>query len=419
MFIVKQKEVTLRFGAQQSVHWMMVGLLIPVITLIFQSKGLNLQQIGFVMAVWIGSTTLLEIPLGSLADTYGRRRTYLVSLLLNSLGCFVLYLANEVTFVLLAAALLGASRAVYSGTLDAWFYDAFHQAQGKQTYHSVLAKINVAVTIGLAVGSLIGGWLPDIAFNSPNIFSSIYDINLLGACIANISLIVITLMLIDDRRQQRNTQPKQVRENAFQLCTQALKVCWKHDVLSRLMQATVVFGMVLSSVENYWQPYLADILRETSSGVIAFGVISALYFIMSAVSSLISVPLLRVFSGSHKTLMFATRALAGVCFIFLAYTAHLVSFTLCYLLFFFLLTVGNNSESVLLHENTEEKMRSTMLSISSFMVTCGGVLASLVFGVIAERFGISASWIISGALLVLSSVVFIFVSERRDFKTTS
>ncbi len=335
MFIVKQKEVTLRFGAQQSVHWMVVGLLIPVITLIFQSKGLNLQQIGFVMAVWIGSTTLLEIPLGSLADTYGRRGTYLVSLLLNTLGCFVLYLANEVTFVLLAAALLGASRAVYSGTLDAWFYDVFHQAQGKQTYHSALAKINVAVTIGLAVGSLIGGWLPDIASNSANVFSSIYDINLLGACIANIGLIVITLMLIDDRRQQRNTQPKQARENAFQLCMQALKVCWKHDVLSRLMQATVVFGMVLSSVENYWQPYLADILRETSSGVIAFGVISALYFIMSAVSSLISVPVLRVFSGSHKTLMFATRALAGVCFIFLAYTAHLVSFTLCYLLFFF------------------------------------------------------------------------------------
>lgn len=418
MFIVKQKEVTLRFGAQQSVHWMMVGLLIPVITLIFQSKGLNLQQIGFVMAVWIGSTTLLEIPLGSLADTYGRRRTYLVSLLLNSLGCFVLYLANEVTFVFLAAALLGASRAVYSGTLDAWFYDAFHQAQGKQTYHSALAKINVAVTIGLAFGSLIGGWLPDIAFNLPNIFSSVYDINLLGACIANIGLIVSTLVLIDDRRQQRNTQPKQVRENAFQLCTQALKVCWKHEVLSRLMQATVVFGMVLSSVENYWQPYLADILRRTSSGVIAFGVISALYFIMSAVSSLISLPLLRIFSGSHKTLMFTTRALAGVCFIFLAYTAHLVSFTLCYLLFFFLLTVGNNSESVLLHENTEEKMRSTMLSISSFMVTCGGVLASLVFGVIAERFGISASWIISGALLVLSSVVFIFVSEKRGFKTT-
>lgn len=416
MFIVKQKEVTLRFGAQQSVHWMMVGLLIPVITLIFQSKGLNLQQIGFVMAAWIGSTTLLEIPLGSLADTYGRRGTYLVSLLLNSLGCFVLYLANEVTFVFLAAALLGASRAVYSGTLDAWFYDAFHQAQGKQTYHSALAKINVAVTIGLAVGSLIGGWLPDIASNSANVFSSIYDINLLGACIANIGLIVITLMLIDDRRPRRNTQPKQARENAFQLCTQALKVCWKHDVLSRLMQATVVFGMVLSSVENYWQPYLADILRETSSGVIAFGVISALYFIMSAVSSLISVPLLRVFSGSHKTLMFTTRALAGVCFIFLAYTAHLLSFTLCYLLFFFLLTVGNNSESVLLHENTKEKMRSTMLSISSFMVTCGGVLASLIFGVIAERFGISASWIINGALLVLSSVVFIFVSKRRELR---
>jgi hypothetical protein len=36
--------------------------------------------------------------------------------------------------------------------------------------------------------------------------------------------------------------------------------------------------------------------------------------------------------------------------------------------------------------------------------------------VIAERFGISARWIISGALLVFSSVVFIFVSEKRELR---
>lgn len=410
---MSQTETTLRFGIQQSIHWMIIGIMIPVITLIFQSKGLNLRDIGFVMAVWIGSTTVLEIPLGSLADTYGRRRTYLVSLLLNGLGCLALYLANDFTLVLLAVALLGSSRAVYSGTLDAWFYDAFHHAQGVQSYHSALAKINVAVTIGLAVGSLIGGWLPDIASNYSSELSSIYDFNILGVCIANITLIFITMLLIDSGSQQRNTQTKNARGNTIQHCIQALKVCMQHGTLSRLMQATLVYGMVLSSVENYWQPYLADILYGTPSGVIAFGIISALYFLMSAVSSLTSIPLIRVFGGSHKNLMFTTRALAGICFIFLAYTTHLLSFTLCYLVFFFLFTVGNNSESVLLHENTEEKMRSTMLSISSFMVTCGGVLASLIFGLIAERFGISTTWIISGAMLIVSSALFIFMPEKQ------
>ncbi|WP_041394319.1 hypothetical protein [Photobacterium profundum] len=52
------------------------------------------------MAVWVGSTAALEIP-------------------------------------------LGGARAIYSGTLDAWFYERFHKTEGELTYHQAISKINV------------------------------------------------------------------------------------------------------------------------------------------------------------------------------------------------------------------------------------------------------------------------------------
>ncbi|WP_224055762.1 hypothetical protein [Vibrio penaeicida] len=48
---MNKRELTIRFGIQQGLHWLIMGIMIPVITLIFQSRGLNLFDIGLVMAV--------------------------------------------------------------------------------------------------------------------------------------------------------------------------------------------------------------------------------------------------------------------------------------------------------------------------------------------------------------------------------
>ena len=432
---MNQEQLTLRFGVQQSLHWMAVGITIPILTLFFQSRGLSLADVGLVMAAWIGTTTLLEIPLGAVADSYGRRRTYLASLLINILGYVALYFAEDLSFILLAAMVLGAARAVYSGTLDAWFYDNFQRRQGKLSFHSALARVNVMVTMGLAVGALIGGELPDYAVSTSLKLASKYDLNIMLAAMANVLLIWVTLGLVDEKRQPNQektvmmvstaaiftdvsipiaiTAKMNYRSIKIMIASlQTLKASLHHDVLKRLLQTTFVFGMVLSSVENHWQPYLANILQGTSYGVTVFGIIAAIYFLMSATSSLLSVRLLCLFNGSHKRLMLTTRALAGVVFVMLAHTSHLMSFTLGYLTFFFLFSAGNNSESVLLNENTDANVRSTMLSISSFIVTIGGVIASLLFGMVSELYGIAVSWMICGGLLLVSSALFELIPEK-------
>lgn len=402
------------YAGHQGLHWSIIGIVIPVLVLIFQSRGLNLQEIGFVMAVWIGSTAALEIPLGGVADKYGRKNIYLLSLVVNAMGCLVLYFAeNSLLLILIAAFLFGSSRAIYSGTLDAWFYDKFHSINGNVSYHKAISIINVMVTIGLAFGSLLGGILPDYGISISLNFNTIYDLNIIAIGLANLFLFVITLIIIHEDKPQFNKHGEEESKNVIHHSLNVIRESFSHDVLKRIMQTTLVFGFVLSSVETYWQPYLSEVISHNNYGIIVFGIISGLYFFVAGIASLVSVPLVRIFNGSHKTLMFVTRTLSGLVFIMLAFTEDIYSFAACYLLFFFLFTSGNNSETILLNDNTDESQRSTMLSISSFIVTSGSVISSLFLGYISEKYGITLNWVICGILLMGSSLLFVFMPDKK------
>ncbi|AJR09219.1 hypothetical protein H744_2c2563 [Photobacterium gaetbulicola Gung47] len=411
-----------RYAIQQFIHWTIVGITIPVLILLFQARGFNLQDIGLVMAVWVGSTAVLEVPLGGVADRYGRKATYLGSLIVNILGCFALLYVTELVEMLFSAFMLGASRAIYSGTLDAWFYDAFQQCrqqcrQRKLTFHTAQSYVNMSVTIGLALGSLLGGWLPDYVVSTGAQWASIYDLNLVVVIVANTFLIAVTAVLIRDNKEQNKAVD--VKATNLSVSVQVLSEAFTHDVIKRLMQTTIVYGAVLSAVETFWQPYLMAIIQTTTSGpnessITLFGILAGLYFLMSALSSLFSIRLLAFCNGSHKTLMLATRILAGLVLIAMANSDETLSFTLSYLAFFFFFTLGNSSQSVLTHENTQPQHRSTMLSVSSLVVTCGAVVASLLFGFISEHYGISLSWLICGGALVVSSAWFVLIPDNHS-----
>ena len=422
-----RETLTRRYAIHQFIHWTIVGITIPVLVLLFQSRGLNLQEVGLVMAVWVGSTAVLEVPFGGIADKYGRKVTYLGSLIVNILGCGALFYASELVGLLVAAVMLGASRAIYSGTLDAWFFDSFQRCpQHKLTFHSAQAYVNISVTVGLAVGALFGGWLPDylvsssVMANTSVEMASAYDANIAVVIVANIVLFVITHQLINEVRGFDKYSSDQAAN--LVISAQVIRKAFTHHVIKRLMQTTLVYGAVLSSVETFWQPYLMALMQSTAnnagvSNITVFGVIAGLYFLMSALSSLLSIRLLTYCQGSHKTLLLATRVLAGLTLMAMAKSGEPLVFALLYLTFFFFFTLGNSSQSVLINENTEAEHRSTMLSVSSLTVTGGAVLASLLFGVVSERYGISLSWMMCGGGLVVSSLLFVLIPERQEITT--
>ncbi|MCX4025879.1 MFS transporter [Endozoicomonas sp. SM1973] len=406
-----KKNITAIYCTHQLLHWAAFGLILPVIVLLFQTRELSLSDIGIIMAVWIGSTAIFELPLGGVADQYGRKLVYQLSLVMNSIGIGVVLIANGFLSILLGVALLGLARAMYSGTLDAWFYDAFTKAEGEMDFHQSTSYVVFAVTAGLAIGSLSGGILPEwellqSAFN----FQSEYDVILLTNIIFNGLLLVFTFIFIEETVKEVQT----VKETVANRSLGALKFCLSHDVIKWLSFATIFYGITLSTIETFWQPQLKSVLTEGQDSVWVFGVVSSGYFIVAGVSALVAPLLLKLLKQSHRFLLFGSRFFAALVLLLLAFASSLTSFAGFYLLFFFLFTLGVSSARVIISTNTDNNHRSAALSVYSLLLTGGSVLSSSIFGFIAEQYSITLVWVVCAILLVISSFLLLRIKSSSE-----
>ena len=114
------------FTFNQTFHWFIIGIILPVITLLQLEKGLNLFQISISMSIYSATIVLLELPTGGLSDTIGRKKVYLISLIFNFSAASFLLFARSLQITILGFFLLGVGRAFSSGSLDAWFIDEFY-----------------------------------------------------------------------------------------------------------------------------------------------------------------------------------------------------------------------------------------------------------------------------------------------------
>ena len=80
-----------RFVVLTALRWLPTGLLIPVLVVFEQSRGLTLAQVGLVSATAGVVVLLLELPTGGLADALGRRPVLVAATALDlaSLGLLV------------------------------------------------------------------------------------------------------------------------------------------------------------------------------------------------------------------------------------------------------------------------------------------------------------------------------------------
>src|SRR6185369_13165878 len=106
-------------------HWMVVGIISPVLVLMILSKGLTLETIGYAMALLSAFVVVFELPSGILSDRIGRKTIYLLSLAGFFASSAVLLYADGFWMVSAGFALFGLARAFSSGSIESDFIDHY------------------------------------------------------------------------------------------------------------------------------------------------------------------------------------------------------------------------------------------------------------------------------------------------------
>lgn len=177
------KKNTQTFLITSVFQWFFV--VIGVWVLIWRSY-LTWQEIAIVTSISLIIQLLLELPSGALADLWGRKNTVIFGRVLGILGFGILTFATNFWTFLLGNILYLANWAFESGALSALLFDSMKEnGRSEEEYQKVEADTFFWCTIGMAISSVLGGYLYTL---HPQLPYALTTVVALGALVTAIPL---------------------------------------------------------------------------------------------------------------------------------------------------------------------------------------------------------------------------------------
>lgn len=383
-----------------ALRWFPTGLVVPVLVLMIGARGLSVAQTGQVIALYSVTTLSLELPTGGLADSWGRKPVVVASALLQAAGLALLALFGGVPFILLGAVLLGISRALSSGPVESWYVDAMHAA-GSSEVEPGLARGQVAESLALGGGSIIGGLLPRLGPGLPESGTGLLQLSVpfLVAAAGAVLHAVAAVGLLTSERGSRGSVGRTV--------TQAVGIAVRQAPVRRMLVVAAGLGIALSGVELLAPNRFADLVGSSTSAAAIFGFLSAAAFVAAAVGAAISARL----PGPRGLVGAGAFAAMGLCALAVALPA-VAAAGAGYLALYIAVGLQGPVLAGLLHARITSAVRSTMLSVQSLVFQAGGALASLVVGALATRAGLLAGFGVVCAVCLASAGILVRDTRR-------
>ena len=130
-------------------------------TLFLLDAGLSATAAFAANALFTAGMVLFEVPTGVVADTWGRRASYLLGSVTLAVSTALYWLAWQMEAPFWAwavtSALLGLGFTFFSGATEAWLVDALKFTGFKGNLESVFAKGQIVAGAAMLSGSVLGG----------------------------------------------------------------------------------------------------------------------------------------------------------------------------------------------------------------------------------------------------------------------
>ncbi len=401
------------FQVHQFLDRFAMGLTVAVVALALSDRGMDLFQISLLFGIYSITTMAMELPFGGLADNIGRKPVFLAAVVASLISLALFLSTRDFHVLALSFAFIGFGRALRSGTLDAWFVETFKAVAPNVDVQPALAKAQWANAMGLAVGAVLGGILPDLfGPAAERLGFSPYGVSYAASMAVMLGVFVYTLRVIVEKPRPLHLRAlKQGFVSVPLVIKAAGLLALRHPALSVLLAALALFLMATNPVEVIWPTHAKPMLDESYANTL-IGVLTAAYFFSIAFGASLSPRISRIFKRRHATTLAAAFAGLAVVQIALALQGGIIGFVVVFILYSVCLGITETPASSILHRCVEDHQRSTMLSLRSLMQQLGGALGMVFAGAVAEIYSTPTAWII-GAVFLFVAVFLISVLARR------
>jgi len=173
---VEPKRIIRAYMVITALFTLAASLIWGINTLFLLEAGLDIFEVFVANAAFTAAMALFEVPTGVVADTRGRRISFLLSeaiLLVGTLAYVgVASIHGGLLLFSLAGVVLGLGYTFYSGAVEAWLVDALRATGFRGELDRVFARAGMVSGAATLVGTVSGGVLGSIDLAVPYLVRS-------------------------------------------------------------------------------------------------------------------------------------------------------------------------------------------------------------------------------------------------------
>lgn len=401
-------QVRRRFLVLRALRWLPTGLLIPVLVLLLLARGLDLGDVGLLMAVQGVVVMALELPTGGLADAHGRRPVLVAAAAIEAVATGLLVVAGTLPLLVAVFVLQGVYRALESGPLDAWYVDASQAADAEADVGSGLAAGGVALGLAVAAGTLASGGLVALG---PVAGIDALALPLVAAVVLRVVELGAVWRLLAEVRPPagRGALRRSVVEVPAVL-GQARRLITGDRTLLALLAVELLWGLGMVAFETFTPPRLETVTGSAEQAAALMGPASAAAWLVSA-GGAAAVPALtrRVGAAVAGAWM---RVAQGLTTAGIALAAGSVGVIGAFLLTMALHGAANPVHQAILHRSVEGPThRATVVSANSLTAMGGGAVGGVALGALADASTLPLAILVGAVALALPAPL--YLTTRR------
>ncbi len=373
-------------------------------TIFLLDAGLTNLEAFAANAFFTGGMVLFEVPTGIVADTVGRRASYLLGTITLTLSTllYVLLWQIEAPFWQWAvvSVLLGLGFTFFSGAVEAWLVDALRATGFDGSLESVFGKGQIVSGAAMLSGSVAGGVIAQVtSLGVPFV--------LRGVVLAIMFVVAWRLMHDVGFKPEQGGRPvAEMRKVA----SASIDYGWKVPAVKWLMLEALFTGGVGIYAFYALQPYLLELYGDPDAYTIA-GLTAAIVAGAQILGG-IAAPRIRGIFHKRTSALIVAELLGVASLALIGFVTSFYGVIALIAVWGLLFAASMPIRQTYINGMIPSQQRATILSFDSLMGSTGGVWAQPLLGRAADAYGYATSYVISAGITAIA-VPFLALSRRE------
>lgn len=374
-------------------------------TLFLLDAGLSNFEAFAANAFFTAGMVIFEIPTGVVADTVGRKASYLLGTVTLSVTTALYWLLwvwhSPFVWWALVSVLLGLGFTFFSGAVEAWLVDALTSTGYTGNMETVFGRGLVVTGIAMFVGSVLGGVIAQA--------TSLGVPFLVRAGVLVVMFLYAFFVMKDLGFTPDHSQ------GPLKATRTVLTESVEHGLKRRSVRYMILSAPFASGVGIYafyaLQPYLLELYGDPTAYSIA-GLAAAILSLAQIAGGVLA-PRIRGLFAKRTSTVIGASLLSVVSLVVLGLNSIFWLAVIFLMVWGFVFAVAEPVRQAYLNGMIPSKQRATVLSFDSLFGSLGGVFIQPALGRSADVWGYGTSLVIGG-LVELVGIPIMLASRRQN-----